>query len=366
MKKILKCFVSLTLIFLLSACGNVAETVNSGKNNSSSGTSVNMQSSDTSSYVSSVNISTSSEKASTTSATLSSSKVVPSSSKRVAQSSKTVSASSKTNAQSSKVNTSLPQTAVSSENNVTYNVNDGFNFNVTDPNNTRGLSNKKVGHSHGYETSKNNQNMFDSLSGVKALTLDTKTGKNNVYLTFDCGYEYNNLTLNILDTLKAKNVKAAFFCTLSYIKQNPAIVKRMISEGHIVGNHTATHPEMPSLSRTKMAEEIYRVHKYLQDNFGYTPKYFRFPAGSYSVNSLELVTSVGYKSIFWSFAYRDWETANQPNPATALETVKKGFYPGSVLLLHAVSKTNATLLPQIIDYGVASGYNFASLDEYFN
>ena len=113
-----------------------------------------------------------------------------------------------------------------------------------------------------------------------------------------------------------------------------------------------------------MAKELYDVHKYLQENFGYTPKYFRFPTGAYSHNSLELVTSVGYKSIFWSFAYKDWETANQPDINYAFEKIKGGFYNGSVLLLHAVSQTNTTLLPQIIDYGISQGYSFATLDDY--
>lgn len=237
-------------------------------------------------------------------------------------------------------------------------------FTVNDPENTRGLSEKSMGYGHGQQTAMDNQTRFNSMSGVDALAIDTVSQEKRVYLTFDCGYEYNNLTASILDALKEKNVKAAFFCTLSYIKQNPNLVWRMINEGHIVGNHSATHPVFPTITRTKMAKEIYEVHKYLQQNFGYTPKYFRFPTGAYSHSSLELVTSVGYKSIFWSFAYKDWETANQPDINYAFEKIKGGFYNGSVLLLHAVSQTNTTLLPQIIDYGISQGYNFATLDDY--
>ena len=239
-------------------------------------------------------------------------------------------------------------------------------YTVNDPENTRGLSETRMGYGHGQQVSKDNQTRFNSMAGVEALAIDTVTGTNSVYLTFDCGYEYNNLTASILDTLKAKNVKAVFFCTLSYIKNNPQLVSRMINEGHIVGNHSATHPVFPTITRTQMADEIYQVHKYLQENYNYTPKYFRFPTGSYSESSLELVTSVGYKSIFWSFAYKDWETANQPEPTAALETIKGAFYPGSVLLLHAVSQTNTTLLPEIIDYGISQGYTFATLDDYYN
>lgn len=239
-------------------------------------------------------------------------------------------------------------------------------FTVNDPENVRGLSETRMGYGHGEQVSIDNQNKFNSMSGVEALARDIVTGENCIYLTFDCGYEYNNLTASILDTLKEKNVKAAFFCTLSYLKQNPQLVWRMINEGHIVGNHSATHPVFPTITRTQMAKELYDVHKYLQKNFGYTPKYFRFPTGAYSESALELVTSVGYKSIFWSFAYRDWETNNQPEPTAALERIKGAFYPGSVPLLHAVSKTNTNLLPQIIDYGIAQGYTFATLDDYYN
>ena len=238
-------------------------------------------------------------------------------------------------------------------------------FVVNDPENTRGLSEKSMGYGHGEQVSKDNQTRFNNMSGVDALSIDTVTNRKCVYLTFDCGYEYNNLTASILDTLKAKNVKAVFFCTLSYIKQNPRLVWRMINEGHIVGNHSDTHPVFPTITRTKMAKEVYSVHKYMQENFGYTPKYFRFPTGAYSHSSLELVTSIGYKSIFWSFAYKDWETANQPAHSYALEKIKGAFYPGSVLLLHAVSATNTALLPQIIDYGISQGYTFSTLDEYY-
>lgn len=239
-------------------------------------------------------------------------------------------------------------------------------FIVNDPENTRGLSEKSMGYGHGQQVAKDNQTRFNGMSGVEALAIDTLSSQKCVYLTFDCGYEYNNLTASILDTLKEKNVKAVFFCTLSYIKQNPRLVWRMINEGHIVGNHSDTHPVFPTITRTRMAKEVYNVHKYLQENFGYTPKYFRFPTGAYSHSSLELVTSIGYKSIFWSFAYKDWETANQPSHSYALEKIKGAFYPGSVLLLHAVSATNTALLPQIIDYGISQGYTFNTLDQYYN
>ena len=201
------------------------------------------------------------------------------------------------------------------------------------------------------------------LEELNAYYLGNENDK-KIYLTFDAGYENGN-TEQILDVLKENDVKAAFFLVGNYLETCPDIVKRMVKEGHIVGNHSDTHPVFPTITRTKMAKEVYSVHKYMQENFGYTPKYFRFPTGAYSHSSLELVTSIGYKSIFWSFAYKDWETANQPAHSYALEKIKGAFYPGSVLLLHAVSATNTALLPQIIDYGISQGYTFSTLDEYY-
>ena len=193
-----------------------------------------------------------------------------------------------------------------------------FNFTVSDPNNLRGLSTTKKGFSYGVATNGRphnqsvlNQTTFDSYSGVEALALDNKTTEKIMYLTFDNGYEYQNLTANILDTLKEKNVKAAFFITLSYAKSNKALVQRMIDEGHIVGNHSTTHPTFPDITRTKMAEEIATLNDYLIQNFSYTSPYFRFPTGAYSECSLELVTSIGFKSVFWSLAYADWDTSAQ-------------------------------------------------------
>ena len=247
---------------------------------------------------------------------------------------------------------------------------DLIDFRVEDPANSKGLSTEKIAHAYGVaknetpnDISVASQKHFDD-GNFNALTLDNKTEEKIVYLTFDVGYD-NGYTGMILDTLKEKNVKAAFFCTLSYIKQNPGLVSRMINEGHIVGNHSNTHPNFPTISRTRMAEEIYAVEKYLKDNYNYSAPYFRFPSGAHSESALELVTSMGYKSIFWSFAYVDWETANQPDPTVAFEKIKGCFYPGSVPLLHAVSTTNTTLLPQIIDYAHSQGYTFLSLDDYY-
>lgn len=244
-------------------------------------------------------------------------------------------------------------------------------YTVYDPYNTRGLSETHHGYGYGvakdekaHSISQNNQKTFDSMRNVSALALDTKSTEKIMYLTFDCGYEYNNNTAKILDILKEKNVSAAFFCTLSFIKNYPDTTRRMINEGHIVGNHSTTHPTFPYISRTEMAKELYGVDEYLRKNFGYENKYFRFPTGGYSASSLELCTSLGYKSVFWSMAYSDWDTANQMGHDEALETVCSRIHPGAVILLHAVSDDNVSILSEFIDYAQAKGYTFATLDDY--
>ncbi len=246
-----------------------------------------------------------------------------------------------------------------------------FNYTVNDPENLSGLSTERKGFSFGiakdglpHSQSIINQQTFDAFKNVQALALDTKTQEKVMYLTFDNGYEYNNLTINILDTLKIKKVKAAFFITLSYAKQNPQIVKRMIEDGHIVGNHSATHPSFPALTRTQMAQEIATLDNYLRENFAYTSPYFRFPSGEHSECALELVTSIGFKSIFWSVAYADWDTSNQKGADYAFSTVTSRFHPGAVILLHAVSQDNAQALSNIIDEAYNQGYIFKTLDQY--
>ena len=154
-----------------------------------------------------------------------------------------------------------------------------------------------------------------------------------LYLTFDAGYE-NGSTEKILDTLKAQQVPAAFFLVGNYIEKNADLVRRMVDEGHIVGNHSTTHPVFPEISRNQMASELYGVDKYMQETYGYKMKYFRFPTGAYSENALELCTSVGYKSTFWSIAYDDWDTANQKGYDYGFEKVTSRLHPGTVILLH--------------------------------
>lgn len=225
-------------------------------------------------------------------------------------------------------------------------------------------SNNKIGYSYGVAKDgvphQNSVTAQEKFKEYGAIALDTVCESNNIYLTFDCGYE-NGYTSKILDTLKEKEVTAAFFVTLDYIKSNPEIVKRMILEGHIVGNHSSTHPSFPSLSRAKMAKEIEGVDNYLRVNFGYTSPYFRFPAGEYSDNALELVQSIGYQSVFWSVAYADWDTSVVKGCDYATTTVCSRLHKGAIILLHAVSADNTAAMGTIIDKARESGYIFCSL-----
>ena len=229
------------------------------------------------------------------------------------------------------------------------------------------LSDEKLSHSHGpasggkaHHTVVEFQKTFDSFG---AFTLAPKESGKVLYLTFDCGYEYENLTADILDTLKQKQVPAAFFCTLDHIKKEKEIISRMIREGHIVGNHSATHPSFATISREKMMKEIEETENYLREHYGYVSKFFRFPAGEYTTRALDLVASLGYVSVFWSVAYNDWNTEKVQGKDYAAQTVVSRLHDGAIILLHSVSRDNAAALGEIIDRARQQGYSFRALDE---
>lgn len=189
------------------------------------------------------------------------------------------------------------------------------------------------------------------------------TSEKVVYLTFDEGYE-NGYTSQILDILKEKDVKAAFFVTKPYIKNEPDLIKRMVEEGHIVGNHSVTHPKMSSLTNEQIVKEINGCAEYFEEVTGTKmPNYFRPPEGVYSIRSLQETQKNGYKTIFWSYAYKDWDTKNQLGKQTAIDMMKKNYHNGSIILLHAVSQSNTEALPEIIDMLKDEGYRFAPLSE---
>ena len=180
--------------------------------------------------------------------------------------------------------------------------------------------------------------------------------KNTIYLTFDLGYEYNNNTPKILDVLKAKNVKAVFFATMDFAKRNPDTIRRIIDEGHVLGNHSVNHYSMPTLSIDQMEYEIMFLHDYIKENFNYDMWLFRPPTGAFSDQSLCVTENLGYKTVSWSFAYLDYDTNNQPAYSDAFNRVSSAAHPGAIYLLHSVSNTNVDILPALIDSLRAQNY----------
>ena len=185
-----------------------------------------------------------------------------------------------------------------------------------------------------------------------------------IYLTFDAGYENGNVE-KILDVLDQENVKGAFFILSNLIKKEPELVKRMADNGHTVCNHTSTHKDM---SRVSSIEEFKAETEALEALYteltGYTmPKYFRYPEGRFSEQSMKYADELGYKSIFWSFAYADWDNAKQPSSEAAKKKIMDNIHNGEVMLLHPTSATNAAILGDVIRELKAQGYRFGTLDE---
>lgn len=183
-----------------------------------------------------------------------------------------------------------------------------------------------------------------------------------IYLTFDCGYE-NGFSPSILDTLKAENVKAAFFVTQTFIRDNVELTKRMKEEGHLVCNHTVHHPSLPELSVDEVKQELLECQMYMKEATGYDmDRYVRPPKGEYSERTLQACKDLGYKSIFWSMAYLDYDVNNQPGAGYVAEHFSKYHHPGAIVLMHNISSANAQALPDVIKLLKAEGYEFGTLD----
>ncbi len=184
-----------------------------------------------------------------------------------------------------------------------------------------------------------------------------------LYLTFDAGYENGNVA-RILDTLKAEDVPAAFFILENVVTRNTDLVRRMNDEGHLVCNHTAKHPDMTTRSKTEFADELAAMEKIYKDTMGTEiAKYYRPPEGKFTEANLEWANSLGYKTIFWSYAYADWDNDHQMPADKAVKKVLDGTHNGAVILLHPTSATNADILPELIREWKAMGYRFGTLDE---
>ncbi|MDR0286675.1 MAG: delta-lactam-biosynthetic de-N-acetylase [Clostridiales bacterium] len=183
-----------------------------------------------------------------------------------------------------------------------------------------------------------------------------------VYLTFDEGYE-NGYTPQILDVLKANDVKAIFFITGDYLKQSPELVRRMVEEGHEVGNHTMHHPSLAKVSKERIEDEILGLDREFFDKFNKHMRLLRPPMGEFNEKSLVTANELGHVTVMWSFAYVDWQVNNQKGTQYAHDMVLNNLHNGAVFLLHAVSKDNANALDSIIKDIKAKGYQFGTADQ---
>lgn len=184
-----------------------------------------------------------------------------------------------------------------------------------------------------------------------------------IYLTFDAGYE-NGYTSSILDVLKEQQVKAAFFVVGNYIEKSPDLVKRMVEEGHIVANHTYHHKDMATLSNKEdFLKELGDLETLYESVVGSKmPKYYRPPQGKFTTNQLIWAKEAGYKTCFWSLAYVDWDPEKQPTREEAIEKLSTRIHPGSIVLLHSTSETNALILEDMIKQWKSMGYEIDTLD----
>ena len=232
--------------------------------------------------------------------------------------------------------------------------------------NAQALSTKKIG----WGIKRNDNHQQPDLGKANKELLEKNNGismgndsDKNIYLTFDEGYEAG-YTEQILSTLKENNVKATFFITAHYLNTQPDLVKQMIEEGHIVGNHTVNHKSMPTLSDEQINSEVMDLHKSIYEKFGYEMKYIRPPMGEFSEKSISVTNSLGYKTVMWSFAYEDWNENKQPEEQNAKKKITDNVHNGEIMLLHGNSKTNTNVLGDIIKEIKNMGYEFKSLDEF--
>ena len=189
------------------------------------------------------------------------------------------------------------------------------------------------------------------------------TSKKTIYLTFDAGYE-NGYTPAILDALKKHNAPGTFFVVGSYIKENPDLIKRMVAEGHTVGNHTYHHPNMSQKDEASFKKELNDLAALFQETTGTPlPLFYRPPEGKFSDENLTWAQELGYKTIFWSLAYVDWKQDAQPSREAAFDKLMPRTHDGAIVLLHSTSSTNAAILDELLTRWEEMGYTFGTLSE---
>ena len=200
--------------------------------------------------------------------------------------------------------------------------------------------------------------------GIYGDRTAANTGDKVIYLTFDAGYENGNIE-RILDTLKKHNVPGAFFILENLVIRNTELVKRMASEGHLVCNHTLKHPDMTKLTeKAKFDLQLSSLSELIKDKCGFEcAKFYRPPEGRFSEQNLKYASELGYKTVFWSFAYADWDNNKQPSRDDAVKKILENVHPGEIMLLHPTSKTNADILDEVLTALKKDGYRFGSLTE---
>ena len=226
------------------------------------------------------------------------------------------------------------------------------------------LSTKMNEYSAGKEVDKQNRPTY-------ALSMDKKYEKydahfigpdnGKIYLTYNVTYEHEDNVKKTLDILKANNVQAVFFVDKAFARLYPELMWQIINDGHILANHCTTHPDLPKLTIDKIVNQITGVHNYILENYGYEMRLFRPPSGYFSEQVWAIAQSLGYRSYNWSFTYRDWDRENQPDPATALDTMIDALHSGAIYQLHAISSTNVAILEDFIEYTRNAGYEFELL-----
>ncbi len=208
---------------------------------------------------------------------------------------------------------------------------------------------------------------FEFIENLDGYYIDKRNGDDCedrvIYLTFDAGYENGNIE-KTLDILKKQNVSGAFFILGNLIKSNPNIVTRMFEEGHLVCNHTYSHKSMINKTAEEFKNELVLLENACRDKIGYNiAKYYRPPEGKFDEASLSYAKSMGYKTVFWSFAYADWDNNKQMTPEKAKAKILDNIHNGEVMLLHPTSSTNAQILEEVIITLKSQGYRFGTLDE---
>lgn len=186
-----------------------------------------------------------------------------------------------------------------------------------------------------------------------------------IYITFDAGFENGN-TERILDALKKHGVKATFFLVGNYFETQPELVKRMAEEGHTIGNHTYSHPDMSKIGDIQSFQtELQKNEALYRDILGSEmPKLYRPPQGKFCEENLKMAQQLGYSTVFWSLAYVDWYTDDQPTPEQAFSKLLPRIHPGAVVLLHSTSSTNAEILDELLTKWEETGYSFGDLEAY--